>query len=407
MDKEEIKQKLFERLKSYCEIDSQSDPNSKTFPSTQSQRKLAKLIVDELRKIGIDDLELDRYSYVYAKIPSNISSKTKIGFIAHLDTSPAYSGKNVRVKLHRKWKGGNLVIGNGIYLDYKNCPPLKKHIGDDIITASGDTLLGADDKAGIAIIVTAAEYIIKNSLPHPEIRILFTPDEEIGKGVDKLDIKKFDCDYAFTFDGDLCGTIENETFNADSLRIDIKGRSVHPGSAKNQMANAVRIAADIISSWPENMLAETTENYDGFVMFDEIKGDVSYATIKGIVREHDMKKLRYMEALLKDIVDEKRKKYPLSDIKIEFKNQYRNMKKIIDRYPKLMEKLIDAVKEAGIEPRIKPVRGGTDGARLCFMGIPTPNIFTGGYNYHGPYEWISLDSMYKSFDVLLNLCKRF
>ncbi len=407
MDKEEIKHKMFERLKRYCEFDTQSDPNSKTFPSTASQKRFAKMLYHELKKIGVDEVELDRYGYVYAKLSSNTSSKIKIGFIAHLDTSPAYSAKNVKVKLHKKWSGGKLDIGKGIYLDVENCPPLAQHIAHDIITASGNTLLGADDKAGIAIIMTGVEYIIKNNLPHPQLRIVFTPDEEIGRGVDKIDIKKLDCDYAFTFDGDLIGSIENETFNADGIKIEIKGKSVHPGSAKNQMANAVRIASDIISSWPENMLPETTENYDGFIMFDEIRGDVSKATISGIVREHNIEKLRYMEELLKSIIDEKRKKYPLSDIKIEFKKQYRNMKQVIDRYPLLMKKLEEAVRESGIEPIIKPVRGGTDGARLSFMGVPTPNIFTGGYNYHGPYEWISLDSMFKSFEVLLNLCKKF
>lgn len=403
----DVKNSLFERLKKYCEIETTSDPNSKTYPSTQSQIEFAKILADELKNIGVEKVFIDDYSYVFGYLSSNTESKTKIGFIAHMDTSPAYSAKGVKVKLHRNYQGGKINIGKGIFIDEKTCPPLSKHIGHDIVTASGDTLLGADDKAGIAIIITAMEYIIKNNVKHPNIRILFTPDEEIGRGVDKLDVKKLDCEFAFTFDGDLLGTIENETFNADSLKIRVSGKSVHPGSAKNQMANAVRILSDIISSWPENMLPETTEGYDGFIMFDEIKGNVSYSEVSGIVRDHDIRKLKYMEDLLKKIVEEKRKKYPLSKIDIEFKKQYRNMKVIIDKKPFLMKTLIECVKEVGVQPIIKPVRGGTDGARLSFMGVPTPNIFTGGYNYHGPYEWISLDAMVKSFEVLLKICEKF
>lgn len=402
-----VKRRLFERLKKYCEFETTSDPKSKNYPSTNSQIEFAKILADELKEIGVKKVFIDDYSYVFGYISSNNNSKNKVGFIAHMDTSPAYSAKNVKVKLHEKYSGGKINIGKGIFIDEKNCPPLSRHIGHDIVTASGDTLLGADDKAGIAIIITGIEYLLKNNLKHPNIRVLFTPDEEIGKGVDNLDIKKLDCDFAFTFDGDLLGTVENETFNADSLKIEVRGKSVHPGSAKDQMANAVRILADIISSWPENMLPETTQGYDGFIMFDEMKGNVSSAEVTGIVREHDIKKLRYMEDLLLMIIKEKEKKYPLASISVEFKKQYRNMKEIIEKNPNIMKTLIECVKEVGVEPIIKPVRGGTDGARLSFMGIPTPNIFTGGYNYHGPYEWISLDSMVKSFEVFIKICEKF
>ncbi|MCX7641896.1 MAG: tripeptide aminopeptidase PepT, partial [Elusimicrobiales bacterium] len=227
----EIKNKLYERLKRYSEIETTSNPSSDKYPSTDSQRKFAEIIANELKEIGVKDVFVDKYSYVFGKIPSNSVSVEKIGFIAHMDTSPAYSAKNVKVKLHRNYRGGKIIIGNGMYIDEKNTPPLSFHKGHDIVTASGNTLLGADNKAGIAIIITAAEYLIKNNLKHPNITILFTPDEEIGKGVDKLDLKKLDCNFAFTFDGDLIGTIENETFNADSVTITIKGKSVHPGSA--------------------------------------------------------------------------------------------------------------------------------------------------------------------------------
>ncbi|MEW6013485.1 MAG: peptidase T [Elusimicrobiota bacterium] len=408
MDKKIIKEKMLERFKRYVAIDTQSDPASSTYPSTKTQKDFAQKLLKELKEIGVKNSFMDKYSYVFGKIDSNCGSRRKIAFIAHMDTAPAYSGKNVKVKIHKNYRGGKINVGNGIYIDEKNCPPLSDHIGDDILTASGYSLLGADNKAGIAIIMTLAEYILKNKekIKYPNFRILFTPDEEIGKGVEKLDLKKLDAEFGYTLDGDLKGTIEKETFNADGVSIEVKGKSVHPGSAKNQMANAVRIISDIISSWPENMTPENTENYDGFIMFDEIKGDVSYAKASGIVREHDIKKLKYMENLLLKIVEEKRHKYPLADIKLEFKEQYRNMKEVIDKYPEVMEKLISSIKDVGIDYKIKPVRGGTDGSRLSFMGLPTPNIFTGGYNYHGPYEWISLDSMLKSFEVSLKLLEK-
>jgi len=407
MNKDEIKEKLFLRLKKYCEIETTSDPTSKKYPSTDTQRIFAKLLLRELKSIGVYDSFIDKYSYVFGKIKSNSNSKRKIAFIAHMDTSPAYSAKGVKVKLHKNYDGGKIDIGNGIYIDQKNCPVLEKHIGDDIVTASGNTLLGADDKAGIAIIMTFAEYILKNKhIKYPNIRILFTPDEEIGKGVDKLDLRKLDAEVGYTIDGDIKGTIEKETFNADGLKIKITGKSVHPGSAKNQMANALTIACDIISSWPANMTPENTEGYEGFIMFDEIKGDVSFCEVNGIIRDHDLNKLKKMEGLLIKIIEEKREKYPLSKIEYEIKKQYRNMKTIIDKNPNVMKKLITAVEEVGLNPIIKPVRGGTDGARLSFMGLPTPNIFSGGYNYHGPYEWVSLDSMYKSFEVLIKLSEK-
>ncbi|MEF3279720.1 MAG: peptidase T [Elusimicrobiota bacterium] len=406
MNKEILKRKLFDRLKKYCEIETTSDPKSLTYPSTASQTKFAKILLKELKEIGVKKSFMDKYSYIFGKIDSNCNSQKKIAFIAHMDTSPAYTAKRVKVKLYQDYKGNRVDIGEGLYLDTKNCPVLKEHIGHDIVTASGNTLLGADDKAGIAIIMTLVEYLLSSKdIKYPNIRILFTPDEEIGRGVDKLDLKKLDADFGYTFDGDLLGTVEKENFNADGVKIKVYGKSVHPGSAKNQMANAVRILSDIISSWPENMTPENTEGYDGFIMFDEIKGDISYAEAGGIVREHNIEKLKYMEKLLLKIVEEKKEKYSLAKIEIDFIKQYRNMKNIIDKYPEVMSKLFSAMKNAGVEPRLKPIRGGTDGSRLSFMGLPTPNVFTGGYNYHGPYEWISLDSMLKSFEVAVNLCK--
>ncbi len=407
MEKEKIKEILFSRLDRYCRIHTTSDPASKTFPSSKNQKNLASILEKELKAIGMKNVKTDKYCYVTAFLEGNSKSGKTLAFLAHMDTSPAACGKNVKPKLHKNYNGSNIVInaGKGIILTPSNCPELKDHKGDDIVTASGDTLLGADNKAGIAIIMTGLETLIKNPhLPRPDIKVAFTPDEEIGRGTDKFNLKDFAADVGYTFDGDIKGTVEAENFNADAIEIKIEGKSVHPGTAKNSMANAARIAAEICSCWPENMTPENTENYDGFIMFDEIKGSIENAVLSGIAREHDIRKLKKMENLLRKIIEEKKEKYPLAKISLEIKEQYRNMKSVIDKNPMVLNKLLNAVRQAGIEPRIKPIRGGTDGARLSFMGLPCPNVFTGGYNYHGPYEWISLDSMYLSYKTLLNLC---
>lgn len=407
MKKEEIKEKLYARLDRYCRIHTTSDPDSSSYPSSSNQKELAKMLEKELREIGMKNVRMDRYCYVTAELPSNApKSGQTIAFLAHMDTSPAAEGKNVKPVLHKKYSGGNIEINKsaGIILNRKNCPQLKGHEGDDIVTASGGTLLGADDKAGLAIIMTGLETLIKNpSLPRPAVKVAFTPDEEVGQGVKFFDVKKFGADYAYTFDGDLKGYVEAENFNADAVEINVIGKSVHPGTAKNAMANAARIAAEIVTAWPESMTPENTEGYDGFIMFDEIKGDIEKAHIVGIIREHSLARLKKMEKLLKKIIDEKREKYPLARIEFSIKEQYRNMKSVIDKNPQVLKKLLSAVRKSGIEPVLKPIRGGTDGARLSFMGLPSPNVFTGGYNYHGQYEWISLDSMYLSYLTLINL----
>lgn len=409
MEKEEIKDKLFLRLKRYCTVDTTSDPTSNTTPSSKNQKRIASMLAKQLNDIGMKDVKIDKHCYVTAFLKGNSKTSKTLAFLAHMDTSPAACGKNVKPKLHKNYDGKDILINasKGMKLNTFNCPELKNHKGDDIVTASGDTLLGADDKAGIAIIITGLETLIKNPLlPRPNIKVAFTPDEEIGRGTDKFNLKKFSANVGYTFDGDIKGTVEVENFNADSIKIKVEGKSVHPGTAKNAMANAVRIAAEICSCWPENMIPESTENYDGFIMFDEIKGCVENAVISGIAREHDLRKLKKMEKLLKKIIDEKREKYPLAKISLEIRKQYRNMKSVIDKNPMVLNKLLNAVRQSGIEPRIKPIRGGTDGARLSFMGLPCPNVFTGGYNYHGPYEWVSLDSMYLSYKTLLNLCQQ-
>ncbi len=405
-----LKKELYLKFKRYIAIDTKSDADSKTYPSTKGQKKLGAILVKEMKAMGLKKVQMDKFGYVTGELLGNIKKKKPvIAFLAHMDTSPDANGKNVKPKIHSNYKGGNIIINSkkGIILYPSECPELLSCKGEDIITASGDTLLGADNKAGIAIILTTVQYLIKNpAIKRPTIKIAFTPDEEIGKGVNFFNVKKFGADIAYTIDGDIAGAIEDETFNADGFKINITGKSVHPGTAKNSLANASRIAADIMNSWPENMLPETTSGREGFIMFTSVNGEIENAEIIGIVREHDTRKLNMLKTHLKAIANEKIIKYPLADIQIEFTEQYRNMKKIISKFPEIMSKLILAVKEAGIKPIIKPVRGGTDGARLSFMGLPTPNIFTGGFNFHGRYEWVSLDGMQKSAQVMVNIVKQ-
>ncbi|MBI4801183.1 MAG: peptidase T [Elusimicrobia bacterium] len=403
----DFKKALYKRLKKYARVDTKSDEAAHTCPSSKGQLVLGRMLAAELETIGVKKVKLDKYGYVTGTIAATAKGKTSvIGFLAHMDTSPEASGKNVKPRLHKNYAGGNIYISKrmGVVLTPGGCPELLECKGQDIVTASGDTLLGADDKAGLAIIMTAAEHLVRHpEIKHGAIKIAFTPDEEVGQGVKYFNVKKFGADIAYTFDGDMAGTIEEETFNADGVKIHIKGKSVHPGTAKDALANAARIAADIVASWPENRLPETTEKRDGFVMFTDIKAEIEKAEITGIAREHDLGKLKKLEKHLEAIVAEKRVKYPLAEIKLEFREQYRNMGVVLAKRPEVMANLIAAVKKAELVPRIKPVRGGTDGARLSFLGLPTPNVFTGGYNYHGRYEWASLDGMNKSAEVLLNL----
>ncbi len=405
----DFKGRLYERLERYAKVDTQSDDRSQTFPSTKKQLKLLKMLAAELKAVGAKKVKLDKYGYVTAEIPATVKGKKPVvGLLAHVDTAPDASGAGVKPQLHRAWKGGDIVISrrHGVILNTKNCPELAACRGEDIVTASGDTLLGADDKAGLAIIMTAAEHLIKHpEIPHGVLKIGFTPDEEVGQGVKYFNVKAFGAACAYTFDGDVEGAVEEETFNADAVKVVVHGKSVHPGTAKGAMANAARIAAAIVTSWPESMVPETTTARQGFIMFSDIAGGVEKAEAEGIVREHDLKKLKAMERRLEGIVAAARRKYPLAKIDLSFREQYRNMKPMIAKRPEVMAKLLAAVRKAGVKPHIKPVRGGTDGSRLSFMGLPTPNVFTGGYNYHGRYEWVSLDGMNKSVEVLLNLAQ--
>ena len=408
--KEDAKEELYSRFAKYVKVDTKSDENSTTCPSTPGQLELAKIAVADMKAIGLANISCDKNCYVMGTLPANTKKKVPaIGFIAHFDTSPDASGKNVKPQLHKNYCGGPLTVSKkfGVIIDPKDAPGLADCIGEDIVTASGDTLLGADNKAGMAIILTAVKYLKQHpEIKHGAIKVGFTPDEEIGRGADKFDVKRFGARYAYTIDGDVAGTVEDENFNADGLTISIKGKSVHPGSAKNILANAVRIAADIMAAWPENMLSETTEKREGFIMFTSCEASIEEAKIKGIIREHDIDKLHSMEELLKAQVAACAKKYPVAEIKLELREQYRNMKQVLDKHPQVMEYAIAAIRSEGMEPVQKPVRGGTDGARLSFMGLPTPNIFTGGGNFHGKHEWVSVDGMAKAVRTVVALARR-
>ncbi len=407
----DFKNKYLERLERYVSINTKSDHTSSSVPTTKNQLDLANLLVKELEQIGTKEAQVDEYGYVTATIPSNIEKKMPvIGFLAHMDTSPDASGENVKMQIHKNYGGDDIVINKDldVILSPKDSPELLDYKGDDIITASGDTLLGGDDKSGIAVIMCMAEYFINNpEVKHGEIKIGFTIDEEVGKGVDNFDIKKFGADYAYTLDGGLLGEVDNESFNADSCLIEIEGKSYHPGTAKGLMMNALRIASDIISSWPEDKLPETTEKREGFICFMDGSGTIEKAEIKGIIRDHDISKLEEHKKLLRDIVAEKQKKYPTSKIKLTISEQYRNMREVLDKSENkmVMENLDKALKKNGIEMKVQAIRGGTDGSRLSFMGLPTPNIFCGPSNLHGKYEWISLNTANSAINVLIDLSK--
>jgi tripeptide aminopeptidase len=361
-----------------------------------------------MKRIGLDKVEVDENGYVYGELPGSAPvSVPVIGFLAHLDTAPDCSGKDVAAQRHRAYKGGDIVINKEMGITLAgDSEGLKESVGHDIITASGGTLLGADNKAGMAIILAAFEYLKNNpQIPHGTLKVAFTPDEEIGRGANKFNLKRFGARYAYTIDGGVEGELEDETFNADSAHITVTGRSYHPGKAKNLMANAARIAADIVASWPENMLPETTEDREGFIMVTDISGGVEKADVSAIVRDHDLAKLKEKEALLEAIVSQMKLKYPNAQIELKFAESYRNMKSVISGHPEVMDKLFAVFKNEGITPIHNPVRGGTDGARLSFMGMPTPNIFTGGNNFHGMYEWVSLNSMEKAAKVVIGLAQ--
>lgn len=385
-------------------IDTTSAPHSNTVPSTLKQLEMAKILEEKLKNIGMEDVSVSKYGYVTGKINANTEKLTnKIGFIAHMDTSPEYSSESVKPQVIYNYDGEDIILKDKIIISPKQFPYLLTLKGQTIITADGTTLLGADDKAGIAEIITAIEYIINNpNIAHCEIHVCFTPDEEIGKGADYFEVDKFGCDYAYTIDGGELGELNYETFNASHCYINIKGKSVHPGSAKGVMVNAANIASEFISMVPKLETPENTDKKEGFYHLININAEVSLAEVEYIIRDFTKEGLSKRKEVLKEIADNINEKYAFNPISIEIKDEYENMYEILKDKKYIIERAKKAYANSGVNAKVIPVRGGTDGSRLSFMNLPCPNIFTGGQNFHGPYEYISLESMEKAVDVIIN-----
>lgn len=407
--------KVADRLMRYVQVDTQSDPESTSFPSSSNQFNLAQLLCHELKEIGIEQVELDTYGYVVATIPSNIQEyKPVLCFCAHIDTAPDCAGNGVKPLLHQHYNGQPLVLPDDIsqVISVEKYPYLKNFIGKQVITASGTTLLGADDKAGVAIIMELADFLLKNpTVKHGTLKLLFTPDEEVGRSTEKLDIKKLGADYAYTLDGGALGSFEMETFSADYLTLSIQGVIAHPGAAKGLLQNAIKIAAEIIAALPnENWSPEHTEGRQGFIHPNHISGGAEKAVIEFLIRDFDTENLKHHANKIKQIAEnviESNPDFSRSTISIEIKEQYRNMREIIDQHPILYTKAMEAYKMAGVQPIIEPIRGGTDGSKLSFMGLPAPNIFTGMQAIHSKQEWIGVEDMNKAVEVLVRLVEIF
>jgi len=397
-----------DRFLNYVKIDTQSDPDSTSYPSTARQKDLSRLLVEELLEMGVSDAHLDEYGYVYATIPATTDKTVPvICFCSHVDTSPDCSGKDVKPIVHRNFNGENIVLPDDPLqvIRPEEHPYLKNKIGEDIITASGTTLLGADDKAGIAVIMDMANFLITHpELKHGAIRILFTPDEEIGRGVDKADIKKLGADFGYTLDAGELGVFEDETFSADSVTITIHGISAHPGYAKNKMVNAMRVAAMVINSLPKDSFSpETTEEREGFVHPVRLSGNVETAIIEFIIRDFHTTKIAQYERYLKEKLQEALTYYKGATAEFLVKEQYRNMKEVLDQFPPVTAYAQEAIERSGISVIASSARGGTDGSRLSFMGLPCPNLFTGEMAFHGKHEYVSIQDMQKSVETIVRL----
>ncbi len=404
-----INHTVVDRFIKYAKIDTQSDPHSDTIPTTMKQKDLAKVLVAELKALGIKDAEMDKFGYVYATLPAN-TDKTNVPvicFCSHMDTSPDAPGKDVKPIIHKDYTGSDLVLPDdtNVIIKASEHTDLKAQIGNDIITASGLTLLGADNKAGLAEIMDAIQYFTENpDVKHAEIRILFTPDEEVGKGADKVDIKRLGADFGYTIDGETLGSMEDETFSADGVVIELIGVSAHPGFAKGKMENAVKIAADILAKLPKDRLSpESTDGRDGFIHPLECRATSEGAKITFIIRSFKDFELKMFETELENIVRNVMRFYPQSSYKMTVTEQYRNMKNILDQNPKIAEFAVKAIARTGIEVKKGAIRGGTDGSKLSYMGLPCPNIFAGEHAFHSKEEWISVQDMHKAVETIINL----
>lgn len=399
---------MTERFLRYVVIDTQSDPASPTCPSTEKQKDLGRVLESELRAMGIRDAHLDEYGYVYATIPANTDKQVPvICFCSHMDTSPDCTGTDVKPQIVKNYRGGDIVLpaDSTQVIRAAEHPALKDQIGNDIVTSDGTTLLGADNKAGVAEIMDAADFLTHHpEIKHGVIKILFTPDEEIGRGVDKADLKKLGADFAYTMDGESAGNVEDETFSADGATITIEGVSTHPGYAKGKMEHAIKIAAAIVDRLPKDTCSpETTEGKQGFLHPTAISGALEKATLGFIVRDFSDAGLKAKEALLESIIVEVMKDFPRSSWRLEIKPQYRNMKEVIDRHPQIIDNAMEAIRRTGLKPVKSSIRGGTDGSRLSFMGLPCPNIFAGEHAFHSRLEWVSRQDMEKAMQTIVHL----
>jgi tripeptide aminopeptidase len=406
-----MKEKLLERFLRYVKVDTRSDSDSVEYPSSKKQLILAEMLAEEIKQIGLIDISVDKYGYVMATLHSNTDKKIPvIGFLSHMDTSPDMPAANIDPRVVDNYDGGDILLDKttGLTLKTSDFPELKQYKGQTIITTDGTTLLGADDKAGIAEIMTAMEYLISNpEIRHGTVRIGFTPDEEVGRGVDFFDVRKFGAEFAYTIDGGEIGELEYENFNAAKVLVHIQGRNIHPGSAKGKMINSILVAKEFIDMLPAGQRPEFTTGYEGFFHVTKIEGTVENAFIEYIIRDHDRQKFEDKKALINDIAGLLNRKYPDGTVKTDTVDQYFNMREKIEPVFHIVEIARKAIEEVGIKAKTVPVRGGTDGSRLSYMGVPCPNIFTGGHNYHGKFEYIPLESMVAATKVIIRIASLF
>lgn len=400
---------IVERFLNYVSYDTQSSEDSNTTPSTAKQLVFAKALKEELEDVGLKDVEMDDNGYIYATLPANVNKKVPvIGFISHYDTSPDCSGADIKPRIVEKYDGGDIVLDaeTGIISSPKKFPELQHHIGEDLIVTNGHTLLGADDKAGIAEIVQAMVFLQEHpEVEHGKIRVAFNPDEEIGLGAHKFDVEKFGCEWAYTMDGGEVGELEFENFNAASAKIRINGVSVHPGYAKGKMINAARVAAEFVSLVPSTETPETTEEYEGFYHLLQIEGNVERASLSYIIRDHDRKKFEARKDFMKNLVVQMNERYGEGTVEAEVKDQYYNMREKVEPVMHVIDIAIKAMSDVGLSPKVRAIRGGTDGAQLSFRGLPCPNIFAGGINFHGPYEFVPIPSLEKGMKTVVKICE--
>ena len=404
-----MREKVVERFLRYVTFDTTANPNNSNCPSSEGQRVFANYLVEELKSLGLEDAHVDENSYVMATLKGNTEGVETIGFISHLDTAPDVTGKNVKPKIIKNYDGKDIVLNEelNIITSSNDYPDLKKFIGEDLIVTDGTTLLGADDKAGISEIVTAIEYLVNNpEIKHGDIKIGFTPDEEIGRGADLFNVEKFGAKYAYTIDGGIMGELQYENFNAAAAKITIQGRNVHPGAAKNKMINALHIAAEISQMFPQSERPETTEGYEGFYHLNDINGNVENATMVYIIRDHSKEKFEHRKQYMKDAISKVSEKYN-GRVTLELNDQYYNMKEKVEPVKFIVDIAEEAMKECDITPIIVPIRGGTDGARLSFMGLPCPNIFTGGLNFHSKNECIPVIALEKCSNLIVKIAQKY